>query len=210
MSLGIATAIAPAAHAATNVVTCTPTAGLKTTATVKPPMVNNVSPDAALGIALSATLDGCTANAAQLAAWVPSKLGGTANGAMIAKVAISLKTKAFGTCNFAAPDAGAYPASGTLSLKWLDAGSKTVAKTTPTSAYVRVSGNLATVSADADGIATKGVGIGSNVHTSVGFDLASPINAPVLACNTGPYSGPSITQIALITTASSVVSLDFP
>lgn len=210
VALSASLLVAPAARAATNVVSCVPTVGLATVATVSPPMVNNVTPDSKLGIKLKNRLDGCVANAAQLAAWAPSKLGGTVNGALIAKVDLNLKSKGFGTCNFAAPDPGAYTASGTLKMTWLDASGAKVPKTSPSNAYVRVAGDLGTASAVADGIVTKGVGIGANVHVSVGFDLANPINTPVLLCNTGPYAGPSITQIGLITIPTSGLSIDFP
>lgn len=202
--------MAPHASAATNVVTCDPTDGLAAVVTVSPAMVNNVSPDAALGLQLNATLDGCVANAAQLAAWAPSKLGGTTNGASIAKAAVQLKAKGFGTCNFAAPDPGAYTATGKLQVKWLDVAGKTVPKTTPSSAFVRVSGDLGTVTTVADGIVTKGLGVGAALHASLGLDLANPINGPVLACNTGPYAGPPVSQIGVITFPSSVLSIDFP
>ena len=41
-------------------------------------------------------------------------------------------------------NAAAYTAVGTLQAKWLDSNGKTVAKTTPSSAYVRLAGDLGT------------------------------------------------------------------
>ena len=205
----VTASVASQAAAATNVITCDPTDGLASVVAVKPAMVNNVTPDAPIGLALKAVLDGCVANTAQLTAWAPTKLGGTPNGALIAKAEIALKAKGFGTCNFAAPTPNAYPAQGTLKIKWLDAAGTTAPKA-KTDAYVEVSGDLATISASAKGIVTKGVGVGAEIKTLIGFDLANPINGPVLTCNTGPYAGPSITQIAVVTIPSSTISVDFP
>lgn len=210
VTLGGLVLAASTSQAATPVVNCAPTAGLASVATVNPPQVNNVSPDDKFGIQLKTRIDGCVANAAQLAAWAPSKLGGTINGALIAKADVQLKTKGFGTCNFAAPDAGAYPATGSLKIKWLDAAGATVAKATPTQASVRLNGDLGTASAVLQGIATKGIGMGADVFARIGFDLANPVNGPVLACNTGPYSGPAVSQIGLITDANSVLDVSFP
>jgi hypothetical protein len=193
-------------HAATNVVTCTPTTGLTSTATASPAMP---VADGPFGIKLATTLDGCAANASQLAAWVPSKNGIDAvTAAAVAKAAISLKTKGYGTCNFTASDPAAYTANGTLSIKWLTSAGAT-SKMKGSTAYVRLSGDLATVSADLDGVVTKGTGVGAPIHASVGFDLANPINAAVLGCNTGTPIGP-VSQIALVTTATSTLSIDFP
>ena len=209
MTLGGVSLSAPLVQAATNVVTCDPTDGLTSSVAVNPAMVNNASPDAKIGLALKTQWDGCVANAAQLAAWVPSK-NGTDNGALIQMADIQLKAKGFGTCNFAAPTPAAYAASGTIKVKWLDGAGKTVGGVKPSSVAVRVSGDLATVSAKATGIVTKGLGIGADFSILAGFDLANPVNGPVLACNTGPYAGPPVEEIALITAANSVLSIDFP
>ena len=209
LAAGTALVAAPAAGAATNVVTCTPAAGQQSSVAVSPAMVNNTTPDAAFGLKLSTVLDGCTANAPQLSAWVASK-NGTPDGASIAKASLSLKAKGFGTCNFAAPDTSAYPANGSMSIKWLTSAGAAIASAKPSSAIVRVSGDLATVSAKTTGIVSKGLGAGADLSALVGFDLANPANGPVLACNTGPYSGPAVTTIALITTPTSNLTIQFP
>src|SRR5262249_51345648 len=158
----------PSASAATNVVICNPSGGLVTIASLSPPLVDNVSPDASYGLQFESQFDGCTANAAQLAAWAPAKLGGTPNGALTARADVKLKAKGFGTCDFTTPDAGNYLPSGKLQVKWLDAAGRGVPMTTPSSAYVRVSANIAAATLNADGIVTKGLGMGANIHGSLG------------------------------------------
>ena len=211
LALGAVALAAPSARAAVNVVTCNPTDGLASVATASPPLVNNVSTDASYGLQLQTRIDGCTANAAQLNNWVPAKLGGTPNGALIDKADVKLKVKGFGTCDFTNPTPAAYPASGKLQVKWLDGSGSGVPKATPSSAYVRVKGDPMTFSAISDGVVTKGLGMGADIHSEISFDLASLTNTSLLVCNlVPPYTGPALTEIALLTTASSTLSIDFP
>jgi hypothetical protein len=202
-------AAAPHAGAATNVVTCLPS-GNSSVVAVSPGMVNNLSPDAAFGLKLTTAVNNCTANAAQLDAWVPSKNGTPAAiAAAVAKAVVSVKAKGFGTCDFASPTPSAYPSNGQLSIKWYD-GSGAVSKMKSTKASVRISADLGSLSVQAEGIVTKGTGMGANILARTGFDLANPINGPVLVCLTGPYNGPPITQIALKNLPTDILTIDFP
>lgn len=146
------------------------------------------------GFKLKATVDGCTADATQLADWIPSK-NGTPDGARIAKAEISLSAAGYGNCTFGLglggpTPAGTYDVVGTLKIKWLDANGDTIKSVKPSVAFIRmkpmVAGNFGGVSLGSigRGTVTKGLGIGAEVRLTWpldGPDDFDPQN-PWLAC----------------------------
>jgi hypothetical protein len=208
MTAAVLAIVAPAG-AATNVVTCTPTAGLSSVAKISKPAVLPPS-EAAYGLKLSTTIDGCVANTTQLSNWVASK-NGTADGGSIAKAALSLSTKAYGNCGFNIffPDPSQYPATGTLKVKWLDSSGVLIKSAKPSSAYVKIGFDTNFFSSTLDGIVTKGLGVGADVHASSTLDLANPNNTNFLGCLFGSPFQP-VAEIDLVTSGSDALTIGFP
>jgi hypothetical protein len=207
MTAAVLAIVAPAG-AATNVATCTPSIGLSSVSTIKP--AAPTSGDAAYALKLSTTVDGCVANAAQLALWDPSK-NGTPDGASIAKAKVTLSTKGFGNCTFNlnGGDASNYPAVGTMLVKWLTSAGDSIKSAKTTSAFVKVSADLNTFSATADGIVTKGLGVGANLHASSGIDTTNLNNYPFFYCVFATPVLP-VSEIDLINNGTDTLSIDFP
>jgi len=172
------------------VVYCTPTAGevpiLKVSPAAVPPPANGK-----YGFKLKTTLDGCVADTAKLDAWIPAKKG-TADGALIAQAEIQLAVAGYGNCGFGiiSSNPAAYVPTGTLKLKWLDAAGDTIKSAKPSSASVRISGisfSQAGLTAIAEGIVTKGLGIGASVQLTIPIqtNLADPFADPWALCMIG-------------------------
>jgi hypothetical protein len=172
------------------VVFCTPTAGeapiLKVSPVAVPP------PDSAkYGFKLKTTIDGCVADTASLNAWIPSK-NGTADGGLIAKAELTLAVAGYGNCGFGvlSGNPAAYPASGTMKLKWLDAAGDTLKSAKTTSAYVLISGISVTAegfTAIGNGVVIKGLGVGASVNLRIPLDmnLGDPFSSPWGLCLIG-------------------------
>jgi len=209
-----ALAFAPAmAHAFTGMlISCDPADGVAADATLKP----GLSCDSAVNkITIKKVIyDGCTANGA--APWndwstakYPTKKINSAAAATIVATQIDVKAKTFGTCNFSG-STNSFEASGAAKLAYLNSDGKKVGKS---SAYVTVGGDLATQSAAAHGLITKGDLAGASVAILVGIDLGNPNNANVLGCNLGAVCPPPIppsTTLSLLTAASSYLKVGIP
>lgn len=231
-------ALAPAVKAQTNIVTCNPATAstiaylgdsCEGAADAASPTGCDadgvagglpVAAPAVTKIELEANMSGCTSNAAKITAWdlvgeeaskvTGIKLGAGAGLIAIDNVDIKIKAISFGTCNFSVPAANAYSAHGKGSLKWFNAGGDGVGKST---FYGHVAGDIGTYSATDDGIVTKGFGIGSEIHASVGFDLAAVGNTPILGCNTGAPPASGFAPVIFFThpgLGTTTLSLDFP
>ena len=148
--------------------------GIKIDATVAPGQPNGA-------------VDGCVANpAAPWDAWVAGKLGKTsaADAANIGRASVSIKGQTFGSCNFGgSPTSGG--ASGAGAVTFFDAAGVNKIKGAKLKFFGTVSGDVATFSAQAVGLVTKGLGVGGDISIGIGLDLAAPENGLVLACNTG-------------------------
>ncbi len=171
-------------------------------------------------ITVKTTLDGCVPNSTKITAWGAIAGGAKQTGVKdadaataintLTKALISIKAQTFGTCNFSVPVANAYSAHGKGEIKWLNASDEGVAKS---KFYGHVSGSLTTTSATDDGIVLKGLGIGSEIHASVGFDLGAAGNTPILGCNgLGPAPTSAVPALFLTTNppGATTLSLDFP
>jgi hypothetical protein len=213
-----------------NLVRCAPTAGVKVPASIKPGLTCT---NALNKISVAATakngnqVDGCAYNAAApWDAWAGAKLSKTtsAAAATISKMDVSVKTVSFASCNFSG-DATSYRASGAGKFQFYDSTGTVKVLGGGGSFFADVAGDVASISAIAHGLITKGFGAGAAIEIQIGLDLAGPsqcgmtsCNGLVLACNTGaicppdPFSGaqPPITTLDLVTAATSHVSIDLP
>jgi hypothetical protein len=175
------------------VVFCTPTGGeiptLKISpAAVPPPAVGKY------GLKLKATIDGCVADAAKLADWIPSK-NGTADGASIAKAELSLAVTGFGNCGFGLSflpgntTPGAYDPVGTLKINWLDANGDKIKSAKPSSVFLRMTpltaSQVGSFVSTGSGIVTKGLGIGGTARLTIPLDFPIDLSGPWGACLTG-------------------------
>lgn len=203
-------AFAPAmAHAYHGVlVNCNPTDGVGIDVTVSPGLDCS---DVVNKIAVATAVDGCAADLTApwdtwAAAGYPAKISAAA-AATIGSASISLKAKTYGSCNFSGT-ANSYTASGAGKFVLLNAAGDT--KIGKGGFYATVGGDLATQSAAAKGLVTKGSLTGAQVSIQIGIDLASPNNANVLGCNTGAACPPPIppaTILSLKTAPSSFVKI---
>lgn len=167
-------------------------------------------------VAAGQGFDGCVANpAAPWDAWVDGKWGKTsaASAATIEQFSISLKGQTFGSCNFGGSDVSSG-ASGSGAITFFDSTGAVKVKGASLKFFGKVAGDVATYSATASGLVTKGIGLGGDLALTIGLDLANPLNTPVLACNAGgtcldpndpadPGNLNPVTQLAVITNASS-------
>lgn len=154
------------------------------------------------------TYDGCIAPDVRLEDWVGSKNGAlAADSVALAKASISIKAKGFGNCSqvdrlgtaglsHGADSSTAYERSGTLSTKWLTAASvASKVKGSTASVAVRlvvdttgVSGTVTRL--EANGIVTKGTGVGGKVKFVGEVDPATALN--IVNCNTPGYVPPAV------------------
>jgi hypothetical protein len=209
-----AVALAPTVASAFNgnLVTCTPTGGIKTQAFLKPglqcaELKNKL-------IIKKSAMDGCSATAASSGGtgfctkagkpsacctgvgtgvgctvwdiWSAGKLNSKitgANAALIDNVLIDIKGQAFGSCNFSG-SANSFAASGAAKLAFLDAGGNKV-KGGKLQAFGTVGGDLATQSAETSGLVTKGFAAGAKINILIGIDLggASDCGDGAGSCN---------------------------
>lgn len=205
------------------VVFCTPSAGeapiLKVSPAAVPPPDNGK-----YGFKLKTTVDGCVADTASLNTWIPSK-NGTADGGLIAKAELTLTVAGYGNCGLGilSGNPAAYPASGTMKLKWLDAAGDTIKSAKTTSAYVLISGISVTAegfTAIGNGVVTKGLGVGASVYLRIPLDMnfADPFSNPWSLCMIGGLPGiPGIPDLPAATPLKQLpmkgrpsVSIGFP
>ena len=205
-----------------NLVRCTPTAGISSNVFLKPGLTCT---DTLQKIQVSTTiklgnpLDGCVANvAAPWNAWATGKVGSkisAADAALIAKADVVIKAATFGSCNFSG-DPVSSSAAGAGKFAFYDIGGNPVSGGKG-SFFARVAGDLPTISVLALGLVTKGFGAGAAIQIKSGIDLANPVNALILGCNTGAICPPNvfpptppITTLALTTVLGSNLSIDIP
>lgn len=187
-----ALALPGSARAATSIVNCEPSAGTPPTVKLSPAAMP--PPEVAkYGVKLTTTVDGCVANSAQLAEWVTSK-NGTADGASIVAAEVSLSLTGFGNCSLGLfdqiaglpPTVGAFDPVGTLKIKWLDANGDKVKSAKPTSAFVRMVpvtlGSFPASTSTAEGIVTKGLGIGATVRLRIPITIPTGLDSPWTQC----------------------------
>lgn len=157
--------------------------------------------------------DGCIAPDARLAAWVLSKNGAaTADSLALAKADISIKSKQFGNCTLvdelspaglahAADSPQAYENTGTLSTKYLTSANVT-SKVKGSTAAVAIrlvidttsGAALPEVRLEANGIVTKGTGLGGELQFVAELDtsIGQTSTLGIIGCNTAGYSPPAV------------------
>ena len=136
--------------------------------------------------------DGCVANpAAPWAEWLAGKFEKLDPASLpdFHQAEINLKGLTFGSCNFSGSDTSAG-ASASGSVTFFDNGTIKPGKISKIKGaklkfFGTVAGDLATYSADASGLITKGLGVGGDISILIGLDLAAPENGLIVACNTG-------------------------
>jgi hypothetical protein len=122
--------------------------------------------------------------------WDNWKKGGTGNtlktadAPSINKADVTIKAKAYGSCNFGG-GADSAKAWGSGTIKFLDAGGAAVPGGT-SKFSARIAGDIATTSAQMIGIVTGGPGAGGSVFIQVPLDIPSLLTSPLLGCNTNP------------------------
>ena len=144
-------------------------------------------------------IDGCVANpaapwdvwASRDAKWFKTDFAGAST---ITQAEVSLKGLTFGSCNFSGSDTSAG-ASGSGKITFLGDppipgakgrdGRAPKVRGAKLKFFGTVEGDLATYSATALGLITKGLGLGMDIAIRVGLDLAAPENGLLVACNTG-------------------------
>jgi hypothetical protein len=127
----------------------------------------------------------CVANpAAPWAAWHAAKWTKVdPTSPAITQADIDIKASTYGNCNFTGdPTSGKAWGNGKV---FFYAGASKI-KGGPVKFSARVAGDLATQSAQAIGIVTKGLVPGATIVTQVPIDVANPVNGAVLGCNTVP------------------------
>jgi hypothetical protein len=159
---------------------------------------------AAVGGSLKAaiTYDGCVVPDQQSDAWVLSKHGAPAAVALTAtKAIISLKGKGFGDCSLVsvrgaggvtskADTTKAYEFTGTIGTKYTNSGN-VVVKVPGTAAavtqkiFINQNTSLTNplVTLEADGVVTKGMGVGGAVHFGTELDSTSASVQALEGCN---------------------------
>ncbi len=198
-------------------ISCVPTAGQEVHALIKP----GLSCDNAVNkIGVATTIDGCSADLtapwdAWAAAKAPAKIT-LASAGQIAKIALKIGAKTFGSCNFAGnPDS--FSAGGAGKFILLNATEDV--KIGKGAVFGTVGGDLATQSAAVKGFVTKGSLVAAQVSIQIGLDIANPLSDTTLACNTGAICPPTpadgtphypITDLALKTNATSFVKIGVP
>jgi len=196
-----------------NLVTCHPTVGVEATAELKPGLDCNETKNR---LKVAALLDGCSSNSgAPWDTWaagkVNSKISST-NAALISRVTISLKGVGFSSCLLGGTSLSSASAAA-AKLTFFDASGVNKVKGGKGQAFGEISGDLATQEAVFEGFMTKGFGAGAQIRVVVGVDVTDPINSTLVTCNAGSLCPPDIDtrieEIALITTASSLVRIDF-
>jgi hypothetical protein len=232
-------------HAFTgNLVRCTPSLGTGVVVTLKKGLtctesLNKIQVKAT--VKTGNAIDGCVANAAApWDAWAAGKVASkisAANAALINRADVMIKASTYGSCNFGgSPDS--YGASGAGKLTFYDAVGNKV-KGGKGSFFASVAGDLATQSALARGLMTKGFGAGGLIQVQIAIDIGAPENGLVVACNAGAICPPDpfgnnakctglgtptacctgskegtcvapITQLVLATNANSNLSIDLP